>query len=232
MSQLNTGRVNIVTIEDPVEHELDGVTQIQVQSKVGLTFADGLRSMLRHDPDIIMVGEIRDQETAQLAVRAALTGHLVLSTLHTIDAASGITRLMDLGVEPYLLCSTLVGVLSQRLLRQVCSACAVPKEIDAETLKGLGVTPPNDTPHLQVLQPTGCQVCRHTGYHGRTGTFELLLSDHHIRNLIITRGSGVLIRQAAITRGMQSLWSASWQKVQAGSTSLDELIRILPPELR
>lgn len=232
LSHLNTGRLNIVTIEDPIEHELPGLTQIQVQPKIGLTFATGLRSMLRHDPDIIMVGEIRDQDTAQLAVRAALTGHLVLSTLHTIDAASGITRLLDLGIEPFLLCSTLLGVLSQRLLRQLCMDCRTTTQVDVAELRALGLTPPAETGAMSVAQTRGCQACRRTGYHGRTGAFEVLPIDYNMRSLIIKRTSGGQLRQSAMARGMRSLWHVSWQKVQAGLTSLDELTRVLPQELR
>jgi general secretion pathway protein E len=248
LSMLNTGKVNIVTIEDPIEHELPGITQIQVQPKIGLSFSTGLRSMLRHDPDIIMVGEIRDQETAQLAVRAALTGHLVLSTLHTNDAASGITRLLDLDIEPFLLCSTLTGVLSQRLLRQLCVECRYATEVDIATLSSLSLPMPSQAGRLHPVpreappvkpwygvhlnHAKGCQQCRNTGYRGRTGVFELLAIDHHIRSLILKRTSSAQIRQSAIAKGMQTSWQSGWQKVQAGTASLDELIRVLPQEAR
>jgi type II secretory ATPase GspE/PulE/Tfp pilus assembly ATPase PilB-like protein len=229
LSTLNTGCANILTLEDPIEHELAGVTQIQVHSKIGLTFADGLRSMLRHDPDIIMVGEIRDPDTASLAVRAAMTGHLVLSTLHTNDAASGVTRLLDLGIEPFLLCSTVSGIVSQRLLRQLCVECREPAEVDVASLSQMGVIPPARTGIVRVWRARSCASCRNTGYHGRTGVFELLPIDHHIRSLIIKRSPSAQIRQSAISKGMRSLWQIGWQKVQAGVTSLDELIRVLPP---
>lgn len=232
LSMLSTRRVNIVTIEDPVEHELPGVTQIQVQPKVGLTFATGLRSMLRHDPDIIMVGEIRDQETASLAVRAALTGHLVLATLHTNDAASGITRLMDLGVEPFLLCSTVSGILSQRLLRLLCASCLSTAEVDAGGLAAVGVGVPGSCGVVQVARAKGCKACRETGYRGRTGVFEFLSVDHHIRSLIIKGSSSAQIRQSAMAKGMSTLAQASWQKVRAGLTGLEELARVLPSEIR
>ncbi len=232
LSKLNTGQVNIVTIEDPVEHELSGVTQIQVHSKVGLTFADGLRSMLRHDPDIIMVGEIRDQETASLAVRSALTGHLVLSTLHTNDAASGITRLQDLGIEPFLLCSTLSGILSQRLVRRLCTHCRESVTVESANPVRLGVTVPVQEGIARVWRARGCKPCRHTGYLGRTGIFELLTIDHRIRSLIIKRTPSVQIRQSAIANGMLSLTQSGLHKVQAGVTSLEEFARVLPPELR
>ena len=232
LSQLNTGRVNIVTIEDPIEHELPGVTQTQVQTKIGLTFSTGLRSMLRHDPDIIMVGEIRDQETASLAVRSSLTGHLVLSTLHTNDATSGITRLVDLGIEPFLLCSTLSGILSQRLIRLLCPRCRQSLEVDASALGSMGVTAPDQKGSVTVWKATGCQHCRDTGYHNRIGVFEFLPVDHHIRSLIIKRTSSAQIRQSAMSRGMSTLWQCGWQKMQAGLTSLEELLRVLPQDER
>ena len=232
LSRLNTGRVNIVTIEDPVEHEMSGVTQIQVQPKINLTFANGLRSMLRHDPDVIMVGEIRDQETANLAVRAALTGHLVLSTLHTNDASSGITRLMDLGIEPFLLCSTLSGIVSQRLVRRLCPACREPVQADRASVSSLGIalSGPSDT--VPVWRARGCTACRSTGFHGRTGVFELLTVDHRVRSLLIKRTPSVQIRQSAISNGMCSLMQSGWRGVETGVTSLEEVTRVLPQELR
>jgi general secretion pathway protein E len=232
LSQLNTGQTNIVAIEDPVEHELPGLTQVQIQPKAGLTFATGLRSMLRHDPDIIMVGEIRDQETASLGVRAALTGHLVLSTLHTNDAASGITRLLDLGVEPFLLCSTLSGVLSQRLIRTLCEACRVAVAIDAASLRPLGIAAPAAADLSRIWRAGGCANCRSTGYYGRTAIFELLPVDHHVRSLMIKRTSWIQIHQSAVSRGMMTLADSGWQKVQADQTSVEELVRVLPTELR
>jgi len=232
LSKLNDGKMNIVTIEDPVEHEQNGLTQIPVMPKVGLTFADGLRSMLRHDPDIIMVGEIRDQETAGLAVQAALTGHLVLSTLHTNDAASGMTRLMDLGVEPFLLCSTLSGILSQRLVRKLCAECREPFDVEPSAVAHIGVNLPAQSGPVKVWRARGCKACRQTGYHGRTGIFELLVVDHRIRGLIIKRTPSAQIRQSAVASGMRTLSYASWQKVQAGVTSLEELVRVLPSEQR
>ncbi len=232
LSKLNTGKTSIVTIEDPIEHELPKVTQIQVQPKIGLGFATGLRSMLRHDPDIVMVGEIRDEETANLAVSAALTGHLVLSTLHTNDAASGITRLFDLGIEPFLLCSTLSGILSQRLIRVLCGECRESVQADAGSLGALGISTPPKSGPVQLWKGKGCKTCHGTGYYGRTGVFELLPVDHHVRSLLIKRTSSAQIRQSAIAQGMSSLWQSGWQKMQAGQTSLEELVRVLPQELR
>jgi len=232
LDRLNTGRAHIITIEDPIEHELAGVTQIQAQPKVGMTFATGLRSILRHDPDIIMVGEIRDQETASLAVRAALTGHLVLSTLHTNDAASGVTRLMDLGVEPFLLCSTLVGILSQRLIRCLCPACKTSSTVEMTSLGPLGLPLSQQAGTVELAHAKGCKACHQTGYRGRTGVFELLVVDHHIRSLVLKRTSSAQLHQSAVSRGMQTLWQSGWQRVLKGSTSLDELVRVLPQELR
>lgn len=232
LSMLSMRKVNILTIEDPVEHELPGSTQMQVHPKAGLTFATGLRSMLRHDPDIVMVGEIRDQETAQLAVRAALTGHLVLATLHTNDATSGITRLIDLGVEPFLLCSTLAGILSQRLVRVLCPDCKRTVEADPASLAAMGVSAAAKGKTIALGCPKGCGKCRQTGYHGRAGVFELLTIDSHLRSLIIKRSSGAQIRQSAISRGMMALAQSSWQKVQSGQTSAEEILRVLPQDNR
>jgi len=232
LSKLNTGKVNIVTIEDPVEHELAGLTQIQVHPKTGLTFATGLRSILRHDPNIIMVGEIRDQETASLAIRSSLTGHQVLSTLHTNDAASGVTRLLDLGIEPFLLCSTVTGLISQRLVRRLCASCREPVDVEAASLSHVGITLPSTARDIRVWRARGCKECRQTGYHGRVAVFEVLLVDHHVRSLIIKRTSSTQIRQSAMANGMQSLMQTAWENVRTGVTSLEELIRILPPEQR
>ena len=229
LAKLNTGRVNIVTIEDAIEHELPGLTQLQVQPNAGLTLAAGLGSMLRHDPDIIMIGEIRDQDTAGLAMRAALSGHLVLASLHTNDAASAIIRLVDFGVEPFLLCSTLTGIVSQRLPRLLCTACRTLAEVDAAGLSHVGPGAPAQPGTVRVGQAHGCDACRHTGYHGRTGLFELLVVDHHIRSLMLKQTSTAQLRQSAVSRGMQTLWQSGWQAAQAGRTSLQELVRVLPP---
>jgi type II secretory ATPase GspE/PulE/Tfp pilus assembly ATPase PilB-like protein len=230
LSKLNTGHANIVTIEDPVEYELAGVTQIPVQPQAGLTVADGLRAIPHHNPDIVMVSELEDQEAASLAVRTALTGHLVLSSLHTNDASKGITRLLDLRVEPFFLCSTVTGILSQRLIRKLCTACREPYVVEAVSVIHLGVSLPKETGAVPVWRAKGCTRCRDTGFYGRTGVFELLVVDHQIRSLIIKRTSGAQIRQSAISRGMMSLPQAVWHKVQAGVTSLHEFIRVLPPE--
>ena len=232
LSRLNTGRANIVTIEDPVDHEIAGITQIPVQPHTGLTFADSLRAALQHDPDLVMVGELPDAETATLAVRTALTGRTVLSSLHTIDASSAITRLLDLGIEPFFLCSTLTGILAQRLVRRLCIACREPLPLEAANLEALGLTVPKLPGKLRLWKAKGCAQCRQTGYQGRTGIFELLVIDHQIRSLIIKRTSGLQIRQSAVSRGMITLSQALWQKAQVGETSLEELLRVLPTELR
>jgi len=233
LSRFNTGRLNIVTIEHPIEHELSGVTQLQVQPKVGLTFANGLRAAMRHDPNLIMVGEIADQEIAALAVGAASTGHLVLAGMHTNQAASAVTRLLDLDVEPFALCSALSGVLSQRLVRRLCNQCRHATPVDAAALTAMGITPPGPASgSLKVWGAKGCKQCRGTGYYGRTAVFELLTVDQHLRSLIIKRTSTAQLRQSAISRGMTTLWQSAWQQMQAGHTSLEELSRVLPPELR
>ena len=232
LATLNTGRVNIITVEDQVEQVLPGLTQIPVQTRTGLTFADGLRSIADHDPDVVMVGEMGDRETASLTVRAALTGHLVLSTLHTNDASGAVTRLLDLEIEPFFLCQTLSGILAQRLIRRLCVACREPSDVEASSLAPLGVAAPKRAGAVRLWRPRGCKRCRRTGYHGRTGVFELLAVDHHIRSLMIKRTSSAQIRQSAMSRGMVSLAQAFWQKVATGETSLAELSRILPPDLR
>lgn len=230
--KLNTGCANIVTIEDPMEYPLAGTTQIQVYPKAGLTCAEALRAITHHDSDIIMVGALHEQETASLAVRAALAGRLVLSSLHTSDASSVFTRLLDLGVEPFFLCSTVSGVLAQRLVRTLCPTCREPYQVDGANLTHLGISLPNPSAAVPVWRPKGCKRCRNTGYHGRTGVFELLVVDHHIRSLVIKRTSGAQIRQSAISRGMATLSQSVWRKVASGETSLEELIRVLPAELR
>ena len=198
LSQLDAGRSNIMTVEDPIEYELAGIGQTQVNPKIDLTFAKALRAILRQDPDVIMMGEIRDFETAQIAIQASLTGHLVLATLHTNDAASAVTRLTDMGVEPFLLSSSLLGVLAQRLVRKLCAAC----------------------------QGQGCTDCGQTGYQGRTGIFELLCTDDGLRALIHNRASEAEIRKAALHTGMVLMRDDGERLVQAGVTSREELVRV------
>jgi general secretion pathway protein E len=218
---LNDRKRNILTVEDPVEYDIEGIGQTQVHAKVGMTFARGLRAILRQDPDVVMVGEIRDQETAEIAVQASLTGHLVLSTLHTNTAVGAITRLVDIGVEPYLIASSLKGVLAQRLVRRLCQECRTPVTLDATEARLLG------DPSLagaQAYNAAGCEACQHTGYRGRQGVYELLPVDRELSELIHNRaGEQEILR--AVGGKMTSLMSEGRRLVMEGQTSLDELLR-------
>ena len=222
LQQLDGKEKNILTLEDPIEFRLEGISQTQVSDKKGMTFASGLRSVLRQDPDVIMVGEIRDKETAVMAIQSALTGHLVFSTLHTNDAASAVTRLLDLGIEPYLLASSVVGVLAQRLVRQVCPQCARPVDQPAEQLLRLGLDRDDDT----LREGAGCSGCRNTGYRGRIGLFELLRVDHAVRQKIQARSTAAEIKTTAMERGMRTLRDDGISKVLAGMTTVDEVLRV------
>ncbi len=224
LQQINSTVKNILTLEDPIEYQLPGISQTQVASRKGMTFASGLRHVLRQDPDIIMVGEIRDHETAVMAIQSALTGHLVFSTLHTNDAPSAITRLLDLGIEPYLVASSLVGVLAQRLVRRICPQCAQPMEPLAEELARLELAPGDVTG--QIRAGTGCERCRNTGYRGRVGLFELLVVDDSIRTQIYDRATASTIRRSAIQSGMKSLRDDGIGKVLAGQTTFEEVVRV------
>ena len=213
--------IKLITIEDPVEYHLEGVSQIQVSQKTGLTFARGLRSVLRHDPDSVMIGEIRDLETAEAAIQAALTGHLVLSTLHTNDACSAATRLLDMGVEPFLVTSTLAAAMAQRLVRTVCAECKEEYEPDREQL-------PADfclEPGQRLWRGAGCRKCRGTGFRGRTGLFELLVADDPIREKIMERSSSGSIMNVAVRQGLRLLRKDGWMKVRAGITTPEEVMR-------
>ena len=225
LQQVNATERNILTLEDPIEYQLPGISQTQVSEKKGLTFAHGLRSVLRQDPDIIMVGEIRDHETAVMAIQSALTGHLVFSTLHTNDAPSAVTRLLDLGVEPYLVASSLVGVLAQRLVRRVCQSCVTAYEPTERDLVKLGLNPQQaDT--AGIRRGCGCEVCRQTGYVGREGIFELLTVNDAVRHLIQTRASASQIGRTAVESGMETLRDAGLEKVKRGVTTIDEVVRV------
>ena len=224
LSRLPRGTLNMMTVEDPIEYALDGVGQTQVNPKIELDFARALRAILRQDPDIIMIGEIRDLETAQIAVQASLTGHLVLATLHTNDAASAMTRLADMGVEPYLLASSLLGVLAQRLVRTLCPACrtrAAPTAGEAELLTGLGLPP-----DLPLHAPAGCAECRDTGYRGRSGVYELIVVDEALRRLIHDRAPEHTLRAAAAQAGTTSLRRDGARWLANGTTSLAEIVRV------
>lgn len=222
LNEIRNAHTKIITVEDPVEYQLDGISQIQVHSRIGLTFAAGLRSILRHDPDVILIGEIRDYETAEAAIQASLTGHLVFSTLHTNDAASSFTRLVDMGVEPYLVASTVEGVMAQRLVRRLCSHCREAYRPSPDEL-------PKDFPNRDVEQlwrPVGCRECSDTGYSGRIGAFELLISDDAIREMCGERVSSTRIRQYGVEHGMVTLRQCGWLHVLNGTTSIEDVLRI------
>ena len=223
LNRINSKEKNILTLEDPIEYQLDGISQTQVSDKKGMTFASGLRSVLRQDPDVIMVGEIRDLETATMAIQSSLTGHLVFSTLHTNDAASAVTRLLDLGIEPYLVASSVVGVLAQRLVRRVCPDCAAPYHPHPSELEWLGV---ERAATLRMRQGAGCATCRNTGYRGRLGTFELVALDDDIRRLIQARATASEIKEAAIGAGTHTLRDDGVAKILAGATTISEVERV------
>jgi general secretion pathway protein E len=223
LDKINSPDRKIITIEDPVEYQLKGVNQIPVKPRIGLSFATGLRHIVRQDPDVILVGEIRDLETAEIAIQAALTGHLVFSTLHTNDAPSAITRLQDMGVEPYLLSSVLEGVLAQRLVRRICAPCRVPAPPSPAELAALGVPTAPATP---LYRGAGCDTCRGTGYRGRTGINELFLVDEEARSLILRRASSREVRRHAIDAGMTTLRLDGWAKTVDGITTVDEVFRV------
>jgi general secretion pathway protein E len=259
LSEINRPELNILTIEDPVEYQLPGISQVQVQSKIDLTFASGLRSFLRHDPDVIMVGEIRDLETAEIAIQASLTGHLVLSTIHTNDAATGITRLVDLGVQPFLVASSLVGLQAQRLVRRVCPACCKPRKPLANELEELGIDPdkffsnqpsllkpptlgdgtviPPRAPEGRKMPPpghtweaVGCDRCNGSGYSGRTGVYEVLMVSEEVRRLAIQRAGGSVIKEQALKEGMRTLRDDGAYKVLSGISTMDEVLRVTAEE--
>jgi general secretion pathway protein E len=225
---INSPDKKIITIEDPVEYRLAGVTQMQVKSSIGLTFAKALRHIVRQDPDVVLVGEIRDRETAEIAVHAALTGHLVFSTLHTNDAAGAVSRLLEMGVEDFLLASAVMGILAQRLVRLICPECRVPLppgaariEMEKNGRHGLPAKEPE-----QLFMGQGCDACAHTGYQGRTGIYELLVVDENIRQLILNRAEAAAIRQMAMSQGMQTMAEDGWNKVAQGRTTTQEVLRV------
>ena len=227
LDRLNSPEKKIVTIEDPVEYQLTGVNQIQVHPKIGLTFAAGLRSIVRQDPDIILVGEIRDRETADIAIQSALTGHLVFSTVHTNDAAGAVTRLEDMGVESFLIASAVMGIMAQRLVRRVCPECAVPAAPEPALLRSLGADP-RDTGGYRVGQ--GCDACNRTGFRGRIGIFELLSLDDAIRALVLSRASAGAIREAAMSAGMRTMRRDGLEKAARGLTTPAEVLRVTQEE--
>jgi general secretion pathway protein E len=227
LSKINNADLKIITIEDPVEYQLRGINQIQVNTKSGLTFASGLRSILRHDPDVVLIGEIRDRETAEIAVQASLTGHLVFSTLHTNDAPGATTRLVDMGVEPYLVASSLEMVAAQRLVRLICPKCKaeLPRS-DTEKLRAeFGAEVPD-----VLYKGTGCRNCQGSGYRGRQGVFEMMPISDDIRALILERVSSRVIRKQAIIEGMHSLRDDGWRLVREGRTTAEEVVRMTKDE--
>jgi general secretion pathway protein E len=221
LAQMDSGVLNIMTVEDPIEYELDGIGQTQINSRIDMSFARALRAILRQDPDVILIGEIRDLETAQIAVQASLTGHLVLATLHTNDAPSAMTRLIDMGVEPFLLASSSIGVLAQRLVRRLCPACRAPYQPDAAEQALLGISADHT-----LYRAVGCSACANTGYRGRTGVYELMVFDDATRTLIHDGANEQLLRNNAAERGMLSLREDGFSRVLAGMTSLDEILRV------
>jgi general secretion pathway protein E len=212
-------------VEDPVEYQLPGIGQMQVRPKIDLTFANCLRHILRQDPDIIMIGEIRDRETAEIAIQASLTGHLVLSTLHTNDAASAVTRLTDMGIEPYLISSTVVGVMAQRLVRVICPECKQPYDPQDGTVCWTELQQVTKGA-VRLHKGAGCEKCLDTGYLGRTGIFELLLVDDHIRSLVVGRQEAHLIKRAALEKGMTTLRRDGLRRALEGTTTLQEVYRV------
>ena len=259
LSEINTPDLNILTVEDPVEFQLEGISQVQVNSKIDLTFSRGLRSFLRHDPDVIMVGEIRDLETAEIAIQASLTGHLVLSTIHTNDAATGITRLVDMGVQPFLVASSLVALQAQRLIRRVCPVCAEAVAPDPKKLEEIGIIPEAffageqalkvpvrdgegntmalEAPSGYSIPPLGtlwsakgCEKCNDTGYKGRTGVYEVLAVTEEVRRLAIRNASGAEIKRAAIAQGLRTLRDDGAHKVLCGLSTIDEVLRVTAEE--
>lgn len=223
LDKINNVEQNIITIEDPVEYKLPGIRQIHVNPKAGLTFAGGLRSILRQDPDVIMVGEIRDLETAEIAIQAALTGHLVFSTLHTNDASSAVTRLTDMGVEPFLVSSSVIGIIAQRLVRKICPDCKEKYSPSSEMMKSAGINPDHAK---EFFKGKGCVKCRKTGYRGRIGIFELMVMNDKIKELVVTKAPAETIRKAAVASGMMTLLEDGLDKVRQGITTIEEVLRV------
>lgn len=231
LTRINAKENKIITIEDPIEYQVRGITQIQVQPRIGLTFAQGLRSMLRHDPDIMMVGEVRDFETAEITIRVALTGHLVFSTLHTNDAAGGITRLLDMGIDPYLVASSVECFIAQRLVRLICPACKRQIKPSKEILRELGVEQITDVSKIKFYEGRGCDECKHTGHKGRTAIYEVLVIDSAIRDLVMARESADKIKEKAIEHGMRALRQDGWEKIKMGLTTPAEVLRVTEAEI-
>jgi general secretion pathway protein E len=231
LSTINSTEKNILTIEDPIEYQLRGIGQMQVHPKIELTFAAGLRSILRQDPDVIMIGEIRDAETAEIAIQSALTGHLVFSTLHTNDSFGAVSRLLDMGIEPFLVSSSVLGVMAQRLVRRVCSACRVPYRPDEGQIREVGLSSEKVRDRPFYRPGVGCEECHNKGYRGRVGIHELLLLTDAIRALVMARADAATIRRAAVDSGMRTLRDDGAEKVLAGATTVEEVIRVTQEEM-
>ena len=227
LNKINSAERNIITIEDPIEYQLPGVSQVQVNRKAGLTFASGLRSFLRQDPDVIMVGEMRDLETAQIAVEASLTGHLVLSTLHTNDAPSAVMRLADMGIESYLIAATVIGIMAQRLCRKICTNCKEPYQVPAAELTKFGMDVDEENEMLTLYRGAGCEECRNKGFKGRVGLYELMVMNEEIAELVVRRASVADIREAAKANGMKELREDGLLKVLEGMTTPEEVRRVV-----
>lgn len=225
LAKINSPENKIITLEDPVEYQLRGINQIQVNPKIGLTFANGLRAVVRQDPDIILVGEIRDFETAEIAIQSALTGHLLFSTLHTNDSAGAITRLLDMGVENFLLSSTILGILAQRLVRVICKNCKTEIKPDEKLVQSMNL-PPGEVKRMRFYQGMGCEECRNTGFKGRTGIFEYLRIDDDIRREIVNNSSADAIKRKAMQKGLITLRQDGFQKVESGITTIQEVLRV------
>jgi type II secretion system protein E len=225
LSSINSVQKRIITIEEPVEYELKGINQIAVRPEIGLTFAMGLRHILRQDPNVIMVGEIRDRETAEIAIRAALTGHLVFSTLHTNDAPSAFTRLIDMGIEPFLVASSVEAIMAQRLVRTICPHCKTEQKVERSYLKKIGF-PEDEIETTKFMHGVGCEACRQLGYQGRLAIYELMVLNEALRPLILSRAASTTIAQRAIEQGMRTLRTDGWNKVKGGITTIEEVLRV------
>jgi general secretion pathway protein E len=223
LEKINSERQKIITVEDPVEYQLEGITQIQANASIGLSFAAGLRSIVRQDPDVLMVGEIRDHETAEIAIESALTGHLVFSTLHTNDAAGAVTRLQDMGVEGYLISSSLLAIQAQRLVRRVCTDCGETEKLNQDEATVLGIEVSNCP---GIKRGVGCERCGNTGYRGRVGLYELILMSDSIRHHVVTGADANVIREQAISEGMRTLREDALEKLKAGLTTPEEVVRV------
>ncbi|MBI4981877.1 MAG: type II/IV secretion system protein, partial [Candidatus Omnitrophica bacterium] len=231
LARINSSAVKIITIEDPVEYQLRGVNQVQVNPQIGFTFAAALRHMLRHDPDVMMVGEVRDYETAEIAIRSALTGHFVFSTLHTNDAAGAITRLLDMNIEPFLVSSSLECLVAQRLVRVICPKCKIPLKPEARQeifsqIKDVEF----DSKKVELYEGKGCEHCHFTGYRGRSAIHEILVVNEAIREMILSRASSQQIKQKAVSQGMRTLRHNGLQKVFSGETTFTEVVRVTQQE--